>query len=104
MKHIGDFRFPTRSRVKDPFGFLASEDGTGRLSRIVGKKLPLLLRNDGEERSSHELYYCLRTRRLFLKQLIVTNFAEYKDLVCQSPENAPSQDESGSYPNHLRLL
>ena len=34
------------------FGFLALVDGTDRLSRNVGKVLPLLLRNKPEERSS----------------------------------------------------
>ena len=39
----------------DPVGFLNPEDETDRLSRNVGKKLQLLLRNNPEEHRSQQL-------------------------------------------------
>jgi len=41
--------------VLQGFGFLTPEDGTDRLSRIVGKKYHYSLRNNTEERISHLL-------------------------------------------------
>ena len=57
--------------------FLTLEDGTGRLSRNVGKELPLALRNVPEERISQR--YCCLTKKFILSMYwtFITRYAHY---------------------------